>query len=123
MKNRCNKRRVGTSYEKIAGTYLEKQGYQVLEYNFRCRCGEIDIIARDGEYLVFCEVKYRSDDRAGHPAEAVNGKKQRTISQCALYYMTVHGVCDAPCRFDVISIENDEITLYKNAFEYVSNLL
>lgn len=113
-----NKRTIGTTYEKIAGAYLETQGYQILEYNYRYRRGEIDIVARDGEYLVFCEVKYRSGNRSGHPAEAVDYKKQRTISQCALYYLTVHRMTDSACRFDVVSIEGEKITLYRNAFDY-----
>ena len=113
-----NKRAIGTTYEKIAGAYLEAKGYQILEYNYRYRRGEIDIIAQDEEYLVFCEVKYRSGKKSGHPAEAVDHKKQRSISQCALYYLTVHGMTDRPCRFDVISIEGEQITLYQNAFDY-----
>lgn len=55
-----NRRRTGARYEQTAGRYLETKGYQILEYNYRCRRGEIDIIARDQECLVFCEVKYRS---------------------------------------------------------------
>lgn len=113
-----NKRTIGTTYEKIAGAYLEVQGYQILEYNYRYRRGEIDIVAQDGEYLVFCEVKYRSRNTNGHPAEAVNYRKQKNISQCALYYLTVHGMTERPCRFDVISIEGEKITLYRNAFDY-----
>ena len=58
-----NKREVGASHEKLAGAYLETQGYLILEYNFRSRRSEIDIVARDGEYLVFVEVKYRADER------------------------------------------------------------
>ena len=54
--NKKNQRSVGARYEQVAGKYLEQQGYQILQYNYRCRQGEIDIIARDGEYLVFCEV-------------------------------------------------------------------
>ena len=82
-----NKRKIGEKYERRAGAYLEEKGYEILEYNFRCRSGEIDIIARDGEYLVFCEVKYRAGNGKGHPAEAVGFRKQSVISKCALYYM------------------------------------
>ena len=57
VKRKYNKRRVGAEYEKLAGEYLKSCGYEILEYNFRCRAGEVDIIARDREYLVFCEVK------------------------------------------------------------------
>ena len=105
---RRNNRETGSYYERMAG-----------EYNYRCKLGEIDIIARDGDYLVFCEVKYRADDRKGTPAEAVDYAKQRVISKSALYYMTVNGIDEIPCRFDVVSIEDDRIILYQNAFDYV----
>ena len=62
---RCSKRKTGAEYEQKAGAYLEGQGYEILEYNYRCRTGEIDIVARDGEYLVFCEVKYRASGGGG----------------------------------------------------------
>ncbi len=114
-----NKRQTGTQYEKKAGVYLEEKGYEILEYNFRCRIGEIDIIAKDGEYLVFCEVKYRSDLKSGYPAEAVDKKKQRIISKCALYYITSRGMSDMACRFDVISFEGEQVTVYQNAFDYI----
>lgn len=115
-----NKRAVGTSYEKRAGAYIEQQGYEVLEYNFRCRQGEIDIIAKDGEYLVFVEVKYRKDAVMGNPFEAVDHKKQRIISRTASYYCLTHGYGEAtPCRFDVVAVLGEEIQVIKNAFEYV----
>lgn len=114
-----NKRETGARYERRAGAYLAEQGYEILEYNYRCRMGEIDIIARDGEYLVFCEVKYRSDDISGHPAEAVDFSKQRVISKCAMFYLTSHGLSDTACRFDVVSYEGDTVTLFPNAFDYI----
>ena len=116
---KINKRAVGTAYEKLAGKYLIKQGYEVLEYNFRCRMGEIDLVAKDGEYLVFVEVKYRSSGRTGSPLEAVDARKQRIISKVASYYCLTHGYGEAsPCRFDVMAICGEEYTLIKNAFEY-----
>ena len=114
-----NRRRIGAEYEKVAGAYLEERGSVILEYNYRCKLGEIDLIAKDGEYLVFCEVKYRADERKGHPAEAVDLRKQKVISKCALYYVTEHALEETACRFDVIGIEKDEITLYQNAFDYI----
>ena len=118
-----NKRLVGAGYERLAGAYLESIGYQITAYNYRCRKGEIDLIARDGEYLVFCEVKYRSDLSKGTPEEAVDHRKQKRISGCALYYLVTHGLTDVPCRFDVIGIlgrgGKPQITHYKNAFAYV----
>ena len=69
---KINKRAVGTAYEKLAGEYLIKQGYEVLEYNFRCRMGEIDLVAKDREYLVFVEVKYRSSGRTGFNSSGIS---------------------------------------------------
>lgn len=120
-----NNRKVGTFYEQIAGKYLESIGCQIVQYNYRCKAGEIDIIAQDGEYLVFCEVKYRSDHSKGMPSEAVNYRKQKVLSKCALFYITTHHKTRVPCRFDVIGILGDknfhdktEIRHYKNAFLY-----
>lgn len=115
----CNRREVGAEYERQAGEYLKGLGYELLEYNYRCKKGEIDIVARDGEYLVFCEVKYRSGPKRGHPLEAVNMKKQRVLSQCASYYLMKKGLADVSCRFDVVGIAGEEITLIKNAFDCI----
>lgn len=111
-----NRRKIGADYERMAGEYLEQLGYTVLEYNYRCRAGEIDLIARDGQYLVFCEVKYRADARAGSPLEAVDARKQQTIFRCAMFYLTVHHMQDIPCRFDVIGIQGGQVAHIKNAF-------
>lgn len=81
-----NNRKIGNSYEKIAGEYLRLHGYEILEYNFRCKAGEIDIIAKDGDYLVFCEVKYRKSKRKGSPFEAVTIENRRKFlkQQCII---------------------------------------
>lgn len=114
-----NKRAVGGNYEKLAGAYLKQQGYEILAWNFRCRIGEIDIIAKDGAYLVFVEVKYRKDTACGNPLEAVTTKKQQIISRVASYYCLTHGYAEAtPCRFDVVAVLRDKIEIVKNAFEY-----
>lgn len=113
-----NRREVGTEYEHKAAEHLKGLGYHILEYNYRCRKGEIDLIARDGDYLVFCEVKYRRNTRKGYPSEAVDIRKQRIISGCALYYLMQKGISDIPCRFDVVSIEGEQVTLIKNAFDF-----
>lgn len=121
-----NNRKVGTFYEQIAGRYLESIGYKILQFNYRCKVGEIDIIARDGNYLVFCEVKYRSDNSKGMPSEAVDYRKQKVLSKCALFYITTHRCTQMPCRFDVIGIlgrkdncAQTEIKHFKNAFFYL----
>lgn len=102
----------------MAKQELEANGYEIIECNFYCRFGEIDIIAKDGEYIVFCEVKYRKDKVTGEPAEAVGYKKQKRISMSAMYYMTKkYNTVDIPFRFDVVSILQDNIEIIKNAFE------
>ena len=114
-----NKRNIGNEYERIAGKYLEKHGYQIIEYNFYSRHGEIDIIAKHEGYLVFVEVKYREDNKSGHPLEAVSLVKQKTICKCVLYYMKKNGIQDVPVRFDVVGILGNKVTLVQNAFEYI----
>ncbi len=113
-----NKREIGAVYEKQAVAFLQEKGYEIVETNFRCRQGEIDIIAREGEYLVFIEVKYRKDTRAGNGLEAVDYRKQQKIIQTARYYLYSRQFGEeVPCRFDVIGICPDKITLIRNAFE------
>lgn len=114
-----NKRKIGTHYEKLAGNYLEQNGYEIIAYNFRSSVGEIDIVARDGAYLVFCEVKYRRTAKAGYPAEAISPEKRRRISKCAQYYLYQNGFEDVPCRFDVVCILGNELELIKNAFDFM----
>ena len=114
-----NKRKVGANYEKIAGEYLISQGYEIIEYNFYSRFGEIDIVARQNGYYVFVEVKYRENKEKGHPLEAVSVNKQRTISKCAFYYLQRYGLGDVPVRFDVVGILGDKIQVIQNAFDFV----
>ncbi len=114
-----NNRKKGNDYERLAGKYLEQQGYEILEYNFYTRAGEIDIVAKHEGYLVFLEVKYRRDEKKGNPLEAVSPKKQRVISRCALYYMKKKGFSQVPVRFDVVGILGEEIVLIQNAFDFV----
>ena len=113
-----NNRSLGTEYEEKAADFLVGQGYQILKKNFRCKSGEIDLIARDGGYLCFVEVKYRSGSVKGFPGEAITRSKIRRIVHTAQYYMLIHNYSlDTPCRFDAILILNQEITLIKNAFD------
>jgi putative endonuclease len=115
-----NRRKEGAYYENLVAEYLKTQGYEILEKNYRCRIGEIDLIAKEGETLVFVEVKYRRDDKMGDPKEAVDQKKQKKISMTASYYlMRECGRMDIPCRFDVAAVLGDQIEVVKNAFEYL----
>lgn len=115
-----NNRAIGTKAEDLAVLYLQKQGVQVLERNFRCRRGEIDIIGRDGEYLVFVEVKYRASCRKGAPEEAVGAAKQKVICRVADYYRCTHGISlSTPVRYDVVAVTDEEIRWYSNAFWHI----
>lgn len=114
-----NRRAVGKRYEQLAAEYLRDRGFEILETNYRDRRGEIDLIASEGEVLCFVEVKYRSSPGSGGAAEAVDKRKQRTICRVAAYYLMRRGLGDmTPCRFDVVAIEGQRITLYRNAFAY-----
>ena len=113
---------IGDFGEKMACSYLEEQGITVLKKNFHARCGEIDIIAKDGETIVFAEVKTRLSKNYGTPAEFVDFRKQEKIIQTALYYL---GNDDTDMRFDVIEVmyrfsgdamEVTEINHIKSAF-------
>ncbi len=118
MEVRLNKREIGTRYEQKAAQFLVTNGYRILDSNFRCRTGEIDLIGRDGDYLCFIEVKYRINTGHGFPAEAVNARKMTRIIRTAQYYMLTHGLPqDTPCRFDVVVILDHDISLIKNAFD------
>ena len=104
--------------EKIASDYLIKKGYKVIFMNYRTPVGEIDIIAKDGEYTVFIEVKYRRHMEFGYPREAVGYKKQRRIIKSALFYINKSNSEDN-YRFDVIEIiDMNEINIshIENAF-------
>ena len=116
-----NTRATGTWYERTSAEYLKGQGLFILKYNYRCRHGEIDLIARDNEYLVFIEVKYRKGNWSGRALEAVNFAKQKTICKVARYFLAVeyHNV-DIPCRFDVVGIDDKKVYWVKNAFEYMN---
>lgn len=114
-----NKRSVGADYEKAAGIYLEQQGYEIIEYNFYSRSGEVDIIAKHEGYLVFVEVKYRKNSSDGYPLEAISLQKQKSICKCAMYYMNKKGLNHMPVRFDAVGILGNEIQVVQNAFDFI----
>ena len=116
---------LGNRGERKAARFLRKQGYRILARQYKNRIGEIDLIARDGEFTVFVEVKTRQSAAAGLPVEAVDSHKQRKLTQTALAYLKRRGMLETRCRFDVVSIiwpkdsKVPEITHYKNAFPAV----
>ena len=116
----------GEKSESVAVNCLKKQGYRIIELNYRTKLGEIDIIAKQGKTLVFIEVKARKSSRFGRPELAVTPKKQRKISMVALYYLKSTKQSNAKARFDVVAInsvnsakakEGPSIKIIKNAFE------
>ncbi|GFO70162.1 UPF0102 protein [Geomonas limicola] len=94
----------GEQGESIAATYLQGQGFTIVERNFRCVCGELDIIAREGRTIVFIEVKCRNNEKYGPPQLAVTPFKQRQISKAALVWLAKKKLYDAEARFDVVAI-------------------
>lgn len=109
----------GIEYEKLAAEYLKQKGFEILHRNFYSHFGEIDLVAKDGAYLVFVEVKYRENSRGGHPLEAVTVRKQQKICRTADYYCLRYGYYeDTPCRFDVVGIAGEEIIHILDAFLY-----
>jgi len=111
----------GKESESLAVRHLRKNGYKILEQNYRNKLGEIDIIAKEKGTLVFVEVKARKSELFGNPKWAVTPKKQRKISMVALYYLKATKQTRVKARFDVISIsstaDNPRIEIIKNAFE------
>lgn len=94
---------IGQFGEKKAQNYLKRRGYQILECNYRTRGGELDIIAKDRDCVVFVEVKTRTNREYGTPAEAVSFYKQQHMLSAAKYYLSRYGF-DTECRFDVIEV-------------------
>ena len=115
-----NYRTQGNDFEKLAADYLKNKGMSIIKMNFYCKMGEVDIIAKDENYLVFVEVKYRKSTSKGSAAEAVNFNKMRKISRVADFYMySRHMDGGTSVRFDVIAIEEGHLKHIKNAFEYI----
>jgi len=113
---------VGNRGEELAAAFLVRNGFELVERNFRCKGGEIDIVAKDGKTLVFVEVKSRKTLTYGVPQLAVTHFKQRQISKAALTWLAKNHKHDSPARFDVIAIllNNDyqhQIEHIKNAFD------
>lgn len=94
----------GDQGEALVCAYLEARGYEIVARNWRCLAGEIDIVARHGDTLVFVEVKARRSLRAGLPAEAVTWRKRRTLHRVALEFLARSRLHHLPCRFDIVSV-------------------
>ncbi|MBQ2063195.1 MAG: YraN family protein [Firmicutes bacterium] len=104
-----DKKDIGAFGERMAGEWMKQNGYAIIERNYRCRAGEIDIIACRGGVLVFAEVKTRTGDAFGMPAEAVDRRKQQHMRRAAQWYMNAHRIHDTTVRFDVVEILIDHL--------------
>ena len=112
-----NKRETGREYEQRAAVFLHGMGYKIIKQNYYCRYGEIDIIAEEGGYIIFVEVKYRKNGTKGSPEEAVNRIKRQHIRQAALDFLVKnYGTEEVLCRFDIVAITGKQIHLIKDAF-------
>lgn len=113
-------RRLGQAGEEAARGFLTQAGLTVIASGFRSRFGEIDLIARDGPAFVFIEVKTRTEDRFGRPAEAVTWAKRARLVRTASIFLARSGATDEPCRFDVVEVEprgsRFKITHHRDAF-------
>jgi len=113
--------RKGARGEESAAEFLRGQGYRILERNYRCPLGEVDIIASEGNTVVFVEVKTRASERFGPPQSAIGPKKQKRMTAIALYYLKGQGWLGRPARFDVAAVSlgegEEKVTLYRNAFD------
>ncbi len=114
---------IGRQGEELASRFLKKQGYKILETNYSCALGEVDIIAADRDILAFVEVKTRSGCEFGYPEEAINRKKQRRLMRIAQIYLDHKKLNGVSCRFDVVAIifssegRSVNIELIKDAFQ------
>lgn len=111
---------LGKLGEDLACRELLRRGYAILDRRYRTRIGELDIVARDGETVVFVEVKARRSGRCGAPAEAVGPLKRRKLVQMAVDYVAHRRLERLPCRFDVVTVEvgpaGPEVAVYTSAF-------
>ena len=94
--------------EELAAAHLQRKGFQILDRNWRCKAGEIDIVARDGETLVFVEVKARTGRTAGPPEESVTAAKRRRLVHLARRFLLEKHLHEIPCRFDVVAVEAEQ---------------
>jgi putative endonuclease len=114
------KKLLGREGENLAARFLTKQGYRILERNYRTRSGEIDLVALHNGAVVFVEVKTRTSDAFGAPELAVNPRKQQRMVKAALGYLKYKKLHQVPCRFDVVAIttaSEQEVEHIQNAFE------
>ncbi|HEX5793441.1 MAG TPA: YraN family protein [Rheinheimera sp.] len=97
--------KLGQLYEQLALDYLQRQGLQLIQQNYHCKAGEIDLVMRDGASLIFVEVKYRASNAFGGAAAAVTASKQQKLLRASRWYLQQYRLTDQACRLDVLAIE------------------
>ena len=112
-----NKHATGQAGQDAAEKFLQNKGYEVLARNYRLRTGEVDLILRDGTYIVFVEVKFRKSLGYGLPREAVGHVKQQRIINTAMHYLTRHNLTESDIRFDVVEVLQQHGRLYASHIE------
>lgn len=115
------RQKFGKFGENLAARHLKKQGYKIICKNYRTKLGEIDIIAKEDDTIVFIEVKSRRTSTFGHPKHSITLKKQQQISKTALYYLKSTKQSNVRARFDVVTVNSvnkkPDVEIIKNAFE------
>lgn len=107
---------IGATAEERAADALLRRGYRIVERNYRCKVGELDIVAREGPTLVFVEVRSRRTGDFGSALEAVGWRKQKKVSRVAAHYIAVRRPRFETARFDVVAITGDEVVVIKDAW-------
>lgn len=120
---RTPRQRDGDQAEALTAAYLERNGLRILERNYRARGGELDLIALDGETLVFVEVRYRKSARFGGAAASIDARKQQRLIHAAQVYLLKHPrQANRPCRFDCVlldTLQSAQIDWIKDAFQLI----
>jgi putative endonuclease len=117
-----DRQRLGIIGEDLAARELASRGYAILERRYRTEYGELDIVAQDGDTLVFVEVRAKASSEFGTAAESITNAKKRRVSRMAADYLARRDIGDRPCRFDVVTVDDafssaPVITVYPAAFE------
>jgi len=117
LKKLSRKQAQGRSWEQVACKYLEQRGLRLVEANFTCKGGEIDLVMRDGPALVFVEVRQRADRAHGGAAASITPAKQARLACAAQVYLMRYPTVP-PCRFDVVAIDGDQLDWLRNAIGF-----
>ena len=111
------KQTIGHNAEEKAKIYLEKEGLQSLDQNYLCKMGEIDLVMKEGDYIVFVEVRFRDNENYTAALESITPSKQNKVIKAATYFLLENNLYNkVDCRFDVVVMDNLEIHWIKNAF-------